>query len=196
MAKFENAQAYIQYHQQWAAQLEQLRARLLAHHLDETIKWNSPVYELNGKNLIGLGAFKSYVGMWFYQGALLNDTHKVLINAQEGKTKALRQWRFGSDDTLPVATIDGYIQETIENHQAGKAIHVSKNAALAIPDELEAALSGNPKLKESFDTFGRSKQREFCEYIASAKRENTKHTRLQKILPMIQQNIGLNDKYR
>ena len=55
----------------------------------ETIKWGVPVYTLNDKNVLGMGAFKSYVGIWFFQGAFLDDPQKKLINAQEGKTKAL-----------------------------------------------------------------------------------------------------------
>jgi uncharacterized protein YdeI (YjbR/CyaY-like superfamily) len=39
---------------------------------------------------VGIGGFKSYFGLWFHQGALLTDKAGVLINAQEGRTKALR----------------------------------------------------------------------------------------------------------
>ena len=64
------------------------------HGLEETVKWGGPVYVADGKNIVGLGAFKSYFALWFFQGALLADQEKVLVNAQEGRTKALRQWRF------------------------------------------------------------------------------------------------------
>jgi len=37
---------------------------------------------------------------------------------------------------------------------------------------------------------------DFTEYIAQAKREATKQKRLEKIIPMILNNIGLNDKYK
>ena len=42
----------------------------------------------------------------------------------------------------------------------------------------------------------RGKQREYAEYIAGAKREETRSKRLQKVFPMIEAGIGLNDKYR
>ena len=42
----------------------------------------------------------------------------------------------------------------------------------------------------------KGKQREYAEYIADAKREETKSKRLEKIIPMILANQGLNDKYR
>ena len=80
--------------------LIRLREIILSTGLIETIKWGSPVYTLNGKNIAGIGAFKSYFGIWFFQGALLQDLQKNLVNAQEGKTKALRQWRFKSIQEL------------------------------------------------------------------------------------------------
>jgi uncharacterized protein YdeI (YjbR/CyaY-like superfamily) len=47
--------------------------------------------------------------------------------------------------------------------------------------------------KKEFKPF---KQREFAEYVGSAKRENTKQKRLEKIMPLILKNVGLNDKYK
>ena len=50
--------------------------------------------------MIGIGACKSYSGIWFFNGVFLKDKQKKLINAQEGVTKALRQWRFSSVDEI------------------------------------------------------------------------------------------------
>ena len=36
-----------------------------------------------------LARLRTYFGAWFYQGVFLKDKHDKLINAQEGKTKAL-----------------------------------------------------------------------------------------------------------
>jgi len=164
--------------------------------LEETIKWGSPVYCLNGKNIVGLGAFKSYVGLWLFQGALLKDKKKKLINAQEGVTKALRQMRFNSIDEIDEILILEYLKEAIKNEKAGKEIKPAKKTKIAIPKELKVELNKNAKLKEIFSQLTPFKQREFCEYISEAKRETTKQSRLRKILPMIFKGIGLNDKYR
>ena len=40
------------------------------------------------------------------------------------------------------------------------------------------------------------KQREYAEYIQTAKQDATKQTRLEKITPMILKGVGLNDKYK
>jgi uncharacterized protein YdeI (YjbR/CyaY-like superfamily) len=51
-------------------------------------------------------------------------------------------------------------------------------------------------LANAFQQFSLSKQKEFQQYIEEAKREQTKLSRMEKIKPMILQNIGLNDKYK
>jgi uncharacterized protein YdeI (YjbR/CyaY-like superfamily) len=71
-----------------------LRELVKCTELKETVKWGIPVYTINDKNVVGMAGFKSYVGLWFYNGSFLNDEVGVLINASEGVTKALRQWRF------------------------------------------------------------------------------------------------------
>jgi uncharacterized protein YdeI (YjbR/CyaY-like superfamily) len=54
----------------------------------------------------------------------------------------------------------------------------------------------NKKLKAQFDKLTPGRQREYAEYISTAKQEATKKRRLQKITPMIEKGIGLNDKYQ
>lgn len=153
-------------------------------------------FTFNDKNIVGLGSFKSYVGLWFYQGALLKDEANVLINAQENITKALRQWHFTSLETVNDKMILKYISEAIENQKQKKEIRPNRNKPLIIPVELTGAFQNNSQLENNFKNFAHGKQREFAKYISGAKRAETRQIRLQKIIPMIQQNVGLNDKYR
>jgi len=95
--------------------------------------------------VVGLGAFKSHAGLWFFQGALLNDTHGKLINAQEGQTKALRQWRFQSMAEIDEKLVKLYVEEAVQNQKEGKAIKPDRNKPLIIPYELITALSENPE---------------------------------------------------
>ncbi len=173
-----------------------LRDILKKTELVETVKWGAPCYTINGKNVVGLGAFKSYTGMWFYQGALLKDTAKVLINAQEDQTKALRQWHFKTIDDLDEKLILKYVNEAIQNQKENKIIKADRKKELIIPEELKDALENDSLLKEHFYAFTPGRQREFADYISEAKQEKTRLARLQKVIPLIQQDIGLNDKYR
>ncbi len=164
--------------------------------LEETIKWGAPVYTLDGKNIVGISSFKAYSGLWFFQGALLKDKENVLVNAQEDKTKALRQWRFASIDEVDENLVLEYLNEAIQNQKKNKEIKPERNKALVIPEELEELFTENPLLKKRYNEFSPGKQREFAEYITDAKREDTRINRINKIIPLIRDGIGLNDKYR
>jgi len=164
--------------------------------LEESIKWGIPVYTMKGKNIVGMSATKSYAGLWFFQGALLRDESKVLINAQEDKTKAQRQWRFSSIEEIDESLVLKYLEEAIENHRQNREIKPDRTKPLLIPRELKEEFRNNSELQTRFNAFTKGKQREFAEYISEGKRAETRVSRIQKIIPLIKQNIGLNDKYR
>lgn len=175
--------------------LEKLRSILLKAEFTETIKWGMPTYTIAGKNVVGIGSFKSYAGLWFFNGSFLSDPHQLLINAQEGKTKGMRQLRFASLEEIDEEVLKPYLLEAIQNSKDGKVIKTEKKPLL-IPDELQEALSSDVALSEAFNRLKPGQKKEYAEYISEAKRTETRMARLQKIAPMIQQNIGLNDKYK
>lgn len=189
---------YISKKKQWAEILHTLREIVATTELQETVKWGGPVYTYEGKNIMGLGAFKSYVTIWFFQGALLKDPLNVLINAQEGKTKALRQWRFESLKEIPRKQVKFYIEEAIENQRQGRKIKPStpKKKPLNIPEELNQAMVQDEKVHSLFESLSLTRKREFSEYISEAKREATRHQRLDKVVRMIKDNVGLYDNYK
>lgn len=181
---------------QWHEELSLLRKIILSTGLEETIKWGSPAYILDGKNIVGIGAFKSYAGLWFFQGALLKDEQGKLVNAQEGRTKALRQWRFQSKEEIDAPLIKSYVEEAIRNQRQGKEIKPARNKPLVIPPELKKVFADQPDLKKKFEALTLSKRREHADYISDAKRETTRLKRLEKIIPLIREQKGLNDQYK
>lgn len=193
MAK--TVEEYLEWHPEYVALLEKLRAIILETELTESVKWGIPTYTINEKNVVGIGAFKAYAGLWFYNGVFMKDASKKLINAQEGKTKGMRQWRFDSSDEVDEKLVLEYLQEAIQNQKDGKEIKPEKKP-LIIPDELKEALASDSSLSELFDAQTLSFRREYAEYILEAKRPETKMKRLEKIIPMIKNGIGLNDKYK
>jgi len=180
---------------QWENEIEQLNAIIRKTPLVETTKWGGPVYTYNNKNVLGIGGFKSYFGIWFYNGVFLKDEKKLLINANEENTKSLRQMRFNSANEVDEKLILAYIKEAIEIEEKGLAIPKEKKETI-IPEILQNELDKNSELLAKFNTFSPYKQREFIEHITSAKQEKTQMARLEKIIPMILEEKGLNDKYR
>jgi len=177
-------------------ELEWLKSIIRKTVLKETIKWGTEVYTHNGKNVLGLVAFKNFFSLWFYNGVFLEDKHKVLINANEEKTKALRQWRFTSKEEIKEDLILQYVNEAIQNEEVGKIWKPQKSKAPEIPSLLKAAFDKDKKLKSAFEKLSPYKQKEFIEHISSAKRDATKQCRLEKAVPMILKGVGLHDKYR
>lgn len=187
---------YIKKHTQWGDQLSLLRALFLKTELKEEVKWGAPAYTLNGKIVTGLGAFNNHYAIWFHQGVFLKDKQKQLVNAQEGKTQALRQWKFTSESKVDSNLVFEYILESIENCKAGKKLIPKAKKEVIIPKLLKEAFHKNQELKSSFQKLSTGKQREYAEHIASAKREATQISRLEKVMPMILENKGLHDKYK
>jgi len=188
---------YILNLEKWTQELQLLRSFLLELDVQEDIKWGVPAYIYKKKNIMGMSAFKNYFGLWFHQGVFLKDEFKVLINAQEGKTKAMRQWRFHSIQDLDKNMIQQYVLEAMHNVELGKELKPNRTQKkVEIPDVLLSQFEKNRELNEKFNSLSLTKKGEFIEYISEAKRETTKQNRLVKIIPMILNCIGLNDKYR
>ena len=99
MKKVNSVEEYIEVNSHFGDALTLLRQIINSTELEETLKWNAPVYTLNGKNVLGLGGFKNHFGIWFFNGIFLSDKKHLLSNAQE-KTKALRQMRFESTSEI------------------------------------------------------------------------------------------------
>ena len=193
MAK--SVEEYIEDQKKYGNSLEILREIMLSTEMDETVKWGMPTYTINNKNVVGISAFKSHFGIWFFNGVFLADPHNILYNAQEGKTKGLRQLRFTNKEQINKSIILDYVFEAIDNQKKGLEVKTEKKP-LIIPKELKNLFNENKKLSAIFDSLTFGKKREFAEYIIEAKRDETKQKRIEKIIPMILNNIGLNDKYR
>jgi len=191
----EKVDVYIAKHKDFSQILNKLRDIILATGLIETIKWGMPTYTLNNKNIVGMSAFKSHCGIWFFLGALLKDVEGVLINVQEGKTNAMRQWRFAFDSKIDKKLVLKYLAEAIENEKKGLKVK-RINKPLVIPTQLDNILKSNKDVENSFKALTLAKKREFADYIMEAKRESTKEKRLEKIFPMIINRIGLNEAYK
>ncbi|MEL6390429.1 MAG: YdeI/OmpD-associated family protein [Bacteroidota bacterium] len=197
LKKPESTAHYISMHPHFEGLLLRIAGLIEETELREEVKWFLPVYTLDGKNVIGLGAFADYVGLWFFQGALLSDQAGVLVNAQEGKTKAMRHWNFRSMEDVDEEMIRIYLTEAIQNQRNGMQVKVDRTpVTYQVPEELQKHLDEDAALLASFHELPPYKQKECAEYISEAKRESTKTNRLAKLLPMIHAGQSPGDKYR
>jgi len=185
---------YVKEHAHWSKGLTTLRNLLLDTELEEHIKWGIPVFCIDGKNVVGVAGFKHKYGLWFYQGSFMSDPAGIMVNAQEGKTKGMRHIYFEEGDKIDKKVIKCYIKEAIDNQKAGKTIKSSRRSLILDPI-LEEALE-DKELNVAFEKLRMSQRIDFAEHILRAKQEATKLRRLDKIVPMIMEGVGLHDKYK
>lgn len=192
-------EAYFNKETPFRKEINALRKLLKNTEFTETLKWGIPTYTINGKNVAGIGVFKNHYGLWFFQGSFLKDEHGLLRNAQEGKTKGMRQLNFTKEDELPLDIIKEYVLEAIQNQKDGKVIKIAKAPKakdITIPAELEHAFKNDKNFQKAFKALTPGRQREYADHIGSAKQEKTRLNRLEKATPLILDGIGLHDKYK
>jgi hypothetical protein len=94
------------------ALLEKLRA-LVAKAVpgaDASIKWGVPFYQLNGKNVCSLAAFKEHVGITFFASpAVLVDPGRRL----EGESKGMRMLKVRRPEDIDSASILRWLKATV-----------------------------------------------------------------------------------
>lgn len=198
MDKSEKVERYFSEEHQYQEAIGVLRALVLKTPMEETFKWMFPTYTLAGKNVVAICKFKKHFGIWFFNGVFLSDPHGVLENAQEGKTQAMRHWKFDTIEDIDETKVMAYVNEAIENERKGLKLAPRKKTPIRVvlPELLKTALSQNAAAQTAFGKLSPYNKKEYAEYIDSAKRETTKLSRLEKILPMIIEGKGLNDKYK
>jgi uncharacterized protein YdeI (YjbR/CyaY-like superfamily) len=157
------------------------RIRKLVHaacpEVTETIKWNAPFYEHKGI-LICAPAFKKHCALIFWKGKLIFEKE-----AQDLKKKLRTMTSIADlpDDKI----LRDYIQKAVAINEAG--IQTPRNkpkakAKLLVPDYFLIALKKNKKALATFENFSPSCRREYVEWIAEAKREETRGSRIQTAL--------------
>jgi len=177
----------------WREESEKLRMILLDFPLTEELKWGEPCYTLQGKNVVLIGGFKEHVTLLFFQGALLKDTHRILV--APGNTQAKRQIRFTSLQQILAmeAVLKAYIREAIEVEEAGLKVKLRKHSDYVIPQELQKRLDEIPALKAAFEALTPGRQRAYMFHISKPKQSKTRESTVEKCIPQILAGKGLND---
>src|ERR1700749_4255075 len=107
------------YREQWQAEIAEMRRVLSGIAMTEECKWGKPTYTVDGKNIVIMQGFKEYFALGFFQGALLEDPKKVLV--QLGQVHAGRVMKFTSatDIVAKRATIQAYVRKALAVEKSG-----------------------------------------------------------------------------
>jgi len=178
----------------WQEEVEKLRTIILDCGLDEELKWGCPCYALNGNNIVLIHTFKEYCALLFFKGALLNDTHDILIQ-QTANVQVPRQVRFTSVEQITemAPILKAYINEAIEVEKAGLKMALKKTEDFVVPAEFQDKLDHIPALKTAFEALTPGRQRGYLFYFSQPKQSKTRDARVEKYIPQILAGKGLDD---
>ena len=178
----------------WAETLEALRELLLESELVEEMKWGSPCYTLNGKNVVMLASRKESCILSFFKGAALVDEDDLLVRPGPNSRFARLLSFTSADDVMerrPQAA--RLIQQAIEVERAGKKVE-PEGEPEPVPVELERRLAADPELETAFDALTPGRQRSHILYVSGAKQSKTRERRVERCAPKILAGKGFNER--
>jgi uncharacterized protein YdeI (YjbR/CyaY-like superfamily) len=177
------------YRDRWRAEIAELQKILSGFELREECKWGKPCYTLDDANVVIIQGFKEYVALGFFQGALLKDPKKLLV--QLGQVQAARVMKFTSAKEIvaKTATIKTYLREAMAAAKAGRKVE-TKPREFPVPEELTATFRKDPRFKRAFEALTPGRQRGYLYHFAGAKQSATRTARIQKAMPAIFEGRG------
>lgn len=173
------------YRERWMAEIAEMRRLLAGFAMKEECKWGKPTYTVDGKNVVILQGFKEYFALGFFQGALLKDPRKLLV--QLGQVQAGRVMKFTSvkEIAAKAATIRAYVREAIAVEKAGLRMEKKKTADFPVPEELTQRFRKDARFKKAFEALTPGRQRSYLYHFGAAKQPATRIARIEKAMPAI-----------
>lgn len=161
--------------------------------VQETIKWRMPSFEYEGL-LCGMAAFKQHCTFGLWKHDLVFE--KALPKEKEamgsfGKIKE-------TDDLPSKASLIKYIKKGMKLNEAGVTRPREKSSRreeIVMHPEFELALRKSPRAKKAFDAFAPGQQREYLEWIATAKKDETRASRVKTAIEWLSEGKRRNWKY-
>jgi uncharacterized protein YdeI (YjbR/CyaY-like superfamily) len=169
----------------------------------ETIKWSRPFFEYKGVILCNISAFNEHcsIGFWGEEiGAVLREAGMVKDGAMGSLGRITSRKDLPADKLMlgwirqAKAFIDSgqYTSPIAARHRVVKA----PKPPIETPEEFTAALKKNKAAAKVFAGFSPSCKREYTQWIAEAKRAETRERRITSAIEMIAEGKQRNWKYQ
>jgi uncharacterized protein YdeI (YjbR/CyaY-like superfamily) len=169
----------------------------------EAIKWSRPFFEYKGVILGNMSGFKEHCSFGFWGeeiSAVLRDAKVLKPDAMGSLGRLTRMEDLPSDKEMlallrkAVAFIDSgqYTSPIAARNKVVKA----PAPAVEAPPEFTKALKANKKASAAFAAFSPSCKKEYVEWIADAKRVETREKRIATAIDWISEGKQRNWKYQ
>lgn len=154
----------------------------------ETIKWGMPFFEHQRRPLAMMAAFKGHAGFGIFDGSPMGKGEGM---GQFGKLTSVA-------DLPEAAALHARLLEAAKLASAGEPAMRRQSApkpALAMPDDLAAALAAVPAAEAGFAVLTPGAQREYLEWVLGAKQAATRAKRIATTVDQIAGGKNLNWRY-
>jgi uncharacterized protein YdeI (YjbR/CyaY-like superfamily) len=168
----------------------------------EQMKWSRPFFALQGVNgeviLGNISAFQQHCSFGLWGTEIAQRLRADGVASSEGMGTF---GKIASVDDLPArAKLLGYVKEAAQKIATGERTKAYSRPRVAkaepeVPAELAAALTKNKAAAKIFAAKGPGCRREYCAWIAGAKREETRAKRVSQAIAQIAEGKNLNWKY-
>jgi uncharacterized protein YdeI (YjbR/CyaY-like superfamily) len=163
--------------------------------VQETIKWGMPHFDYKGI-MCGMAAFKQHATFGFWKASLIEGLGP---NSANGGGAMGNFDKLTSVKDLPaIKVLAGYVKQAMRLNDEGVTVVRRKTQAkpeAKVPAELAAALKKNEKAAAAFESFPPGQRREYAEWIAEAKRDETRAKRVAQAVEWIAEGKTRNWKY-
>lgn len=149
--------------------------------VEETIKWRMPFFERKGI-VCFMAAFKQHAAFGFWKGELLFGKEAEGAMGHFGRITSLKE--LPSDKE-----IIGCVKKAVEFNKLGVQKKRAPRGArkLQVPPDLKSSLAKNEKARKTFENFSYTNRREYVDWIAEAKRDETRQRRLKTAIEWLRQ---------
>jgi uncharacterized protein YdeI (YjbR/CyaY-like superfamily) len=186
--------AFLSKQKNWKDEFEKLRTIILGSGLTEELKWGTPCYTFQNRNVVLMHGFKNYCALLFFKGALLKDPDGILIQ-QTPHVQSARHLRFTSvrEIVKMKTTLKAYLNEAVEVEKAGLKVNFKETSEFTVPEEFQNKLNDSAALKKAFRALTPGRQRAYLLYFSTPKQSKTRESRIEKSTPQILAGKGLDD---
>jgi len=158
---------------------------------EEGIKWSMPFFSYGGRPLANMAAFKGHASFGFWNRQDMRTGREGEAMGQLGR---LTDRAAMPPDAEIVAMIDAAVAMIDAGVKPKRAARTPKPEA-EVPAMLADALATDDIAAANWDAFSPSCRREYCEWIADAKRDETRAKRVATTVAQTREGKKMNWKY-
>jgi len=174
--------------------LEELRSRVHATNpaVVETIKWGMPHFTYKDKLYAGMSAIKAHCAFGFWHPLMRPNDRSFEGMGQLGKIASLADLPTRAE----FARMARQAKKLTDDGVKAPAKPKAAETRLVVPSALRAALVKSPRARAIFEAFPPSKRREYADWVAEAKTDETRSRRVATSIEWLAQGKSRHWKYQ